>query len=103
MGAGGHGRRTKKESVTEEKGSAPLPLLNETVALMNLIERFNPTRIASVHAHRFDEGLGAHRGQDRPGIFVDPVGGFDTSRDPNLPAIASRQSVEASDRSLRRE
>jgi deazaflavin-dependent oxidoreductase (nitroreductase family) len=28
----------------------------------------------------------AHRGQDAPGVFVDPVGGFDTSRDPNFPA-----------------
>ena len=81
----------KRKALTEEKGSAPLPLLNETVALMNLIERFNPTRIASVHAHRFDEGLGAHRGQDAPRDFRRSVGGFDTSRDPNLPAIASRQ------------
>jgi hypothetical protein len=84
----------KGKRLTEEKGSAPLPLLNETAALMNLIERFNPSRITSVHAHRFDESFGAHRGQDAPGIFVDPVGGFDTSRDPNFPAKAAAKALK---------
>ncbi len=55
-----------------------VPLLPETVALLKLIERFKPTRIASVHAHRFDGK--ANRKKDAPGIFVDPRGGFDAKR-----------------------
>jgi hypothetical protein len=60
--------------------NVPVPLLPETVALLKLIERFKPTRIASIHAHRF--GGKAERGKDAPGIFVDPRGGLDKKRIP---------------------
>jgi hypothetical protein len=46
-------------------------MLPETRALVALIERFRPERIASVHAHSIDKsGLG--RPGDDPGVFVDP-------------------------------
>jgi hypothetical protein len=43
----------------------------ETRVLVQLIERFRPSRIASVHAHSIGTG-GARPGND-PGIFVDPA------------------------------
>ncbi|HEX2210440.1 MAG TPA: hypothetical protein VHG93_22365, partial [Longimicrobium sp.] len=43
----------------------------ETRALVRLIERFNPSRIASVHAHGIAPRGTARAGND-PGIFVDP-------------------------------
>jgi len=45
-------------------------MIAETRALIALIERFQPERIASVHAH----SVPGNRG-DGPGIFVDPRGG----------------------------
>jgi hypothetical protein len=46
-------------------------MIPETRALIALIERFGPERIASVHAHSIDpKGLG--RPGDDPGVFVDP-------------------------------
>lgn len=46
-------------------------MIPETRALIALIERFKPERIASVHAHSIDaKGLG--RPGDDPGVFVDP-------------------------------
>jgi hypothetical protein len=60
-----------------------IPLMQETIALVRLIERFQPSRIASVHAHRFSGT--AKRGKDAPGIFVDPRGGFDQTVDPAFP------------------
>jgi hypothetical protein len=46
-------------------------MLPETRALVALIERYAPERIASVHAHSIDpKGLG--RPGDDPGVFVDP-------------------------------
>jgi hypothetical protein len=51
--------------------------LAENKALLELIERFKPTRIASVHSKRFDDAKGAKRGTDAPGFFVDPRGGLD--------------------------
>ncbi|HYO50662.1 MAG TPA: hypothetical protein VEW94_12500 [Chloroflexia bacterium] len=50
-------------------------LLPETRMLLALIERFQPSRIASVHAHRPSTRVG-----DAPGIFVDPRGGFDRAK-----------------------
>lgn len=44
----------------------------ETRALVSLIERFRPSRIASVHAHGISTGGSARPGND-PGIFVDPA------------------------------
>jgi uncharacterized protein DUF4157 len=43
------------------------PLLPETKMLLSLIQKFRPSRIASVHAHRPSTTQG-----DAPGIFVDP-------------------------------
>jgi hypothetical protein len=51
-------------------------LLPETSYLIALIERFQPSRIASVHAHRRSRKKG-----DAPGIYVDPRGGFDQNSD----------------------
>jgi hypothetical protein len=46
-------------------------MLPETRALVALIERYQPERIASCHAHKIDPaGLG--RPGDDPGVFVDP-------------------------------
>jgi hypothetical protein len=50
-------------------------LLPETRMLLALIERFQPNRIASVHAHRPSTNVG-----DAPGIYVDPRGGFDRAK-----------------------
>jgi hypothetical protein len=68
----------------DEEG-VDIPLMMETVALLKLIERFKPSRIASVHAHRFDDAKGATKGKDAPGVFVDPRGGFDKKIDPAFP------------------
>jgi len=46
------------------------PIEPENVILIDLIERFQPERIASVHGHSVPTKP-AH-GQDMPGIFVDP-------------------------------
>ena len=43
----------------------------ETRALIALIERFRPSRIASVHAHSIGAGAAGRQGND-PGVFVDP-------------------------------
>jgi hypothetical protein len=43
------------------------PLLPETQMLLTLIQKFRPSRIASVHSHRPSTKQG-----DAPGIFVDP-------------------------------
>jgi hypothetical protein len=43
----------------------------ETRVLVQLIERFRPSRIAAVHAHSI--GRGAARPGNDPGIFVDPA------------------------------
>ena len=51
--------------------------LAENEALLELIERFKPSRIASVHSKRFDDAKGPKRGADAPGFFVDPRGGLD--------------------------
>lgn len=72
-----------------------IPLMLETVALLRLIERFKPKRIASVHAHRFDDSKPATKGVDAPGIFVDPRGGFDESVDPAFPAKVKKAQAEA--------
>jgi len=58
------------------------PILRENIALMSLMERFNPSRIITIH--------GTHRPY-RAGIFVDPVQGQET-QDRQL-AIASAQQV----------
>jgi hypothetical protein len=55
-----------------DKEKVQVPMLEETKALLQLIERFRPSRIASVHAHSFNDAKGATRGIDAPGIFVDP-------------------------------
>lgn len=47
----------------------------ENQLLMQLIECFKPSRIASVHAKRY-RGV-VRKGVNAPGIFVDPRGGFD--------------------------
>lgn len=44
-------------------------MIPETRILIGLIERFQPERIASVHAHSLKNIVG-----DAPGIFVDPRG-----------------------------
>jgi hypothetical protein len=72
----------KGNRLKDEMG-VDIPLMQETIALVRLIERFKPSRIASVHAHRF--GTKATRGEDAPGIFADPRGGFDKSVDPAFP------------------
>jgi len=57
-----------KEATGKHATSEMIP---ETRALIALIERFSPERIASVHAHSIDaKGLG--RPGDDPGVFVDP-------------------------------
>jgi hypothetical protein len=44
-------------------------MIAETRILLSLIERFQPERLATVHAHSL-----SHRPGDAPGIFVDPRG-----------------------------
>jgi hypothetical protein len=58
----------KMPAATGHETSKMLP---ETRALIALIERFSPERIASVHAHGISAG-DAKVGDD-PGIFVDPA------------------------------
>jgi hypothetical protein len=58
----------KLPSVTGHETNKMLP---ETRALIALIERFSPERIASVHAHGISGG--AAKVGDDPGIFVDPA------------------------------
>jgi len=72
-------------------------MLPETRALITLIERFQPERVASIHAHSVSSARG-----DAPGIFVDPRGGFNTATDtPSTAegleddALATRMLTEA--------
>jgi hypothetical protein len=55
--------------VTRHEATEMIP---ETRALVQLIERFRPERIASVHAHSIGASPTGRRGDD-PGIFVDPA------------------------------
>ena len=59
-------------------------MIAETRALIALIERFQPERIASVHAHSVPGGRG-----DGPGVFVDPRGGVTSPADPTHSAAAT--------------
>lgn len=58
-------RRTQSGVRHAERVSSDI--LGENVALLQLIEHFQPERIASVHAHSASEEMG-----NAPGIFVDP-------------------------------
>jgi hypothetical protein len=53
-------------------GNETTEMIPETRALIQLIERFRPERIASVHAHSIDPAGVGRRGDD-PGVFVDPA------------------------------
>jgi len=59
-------------------------MIAETRALIALIERFQPERIASVHAH----SVPGNRG-DGPGIFVDPRGGVTDPAHPTRSGAAT--------------
>lgn len=74
-------RDTSKFSTSSER------MLPETRALLSLMERFNPQRIVSVHAHRLTKGVG-----DAPGVFVDPRG-----IDPRTGAVKDSAAVTADD------
>jgi hypothetical protein len=64
--------------------------------LLKLIERFRPTRIASLHAHSYGGPGTERKGIDAPGIFVDPRGGFDKSKDPAFPKQNKRKPAASS-------
>lgn len=49
-----------------------VPVMDETVALLKLIERFKPSRVASVHSLRWTSGDKPKGKQDAPGAFADP-------------------------------
>ena len=53
-------------------GHEATEMIPETRALILLIERFQPERIASVHAHSIGPLAAGRRGDD-PGVFVDPA------------------------------
>lgn len=59
------------------------PIHPENIALISLMERFNPSRLISIH--------GTHR-PHRAGIFVDPVAGHEV-RDRELAVAAARRVV----------
>lgn len=63
-------------------------MLPETRILIALIERFQPERLATVHAHSLQSTIG-----DAPGIFVDPRG-----IDPTTGAVANQAQVDEDDR-----
>jgi hypothetical protein len=53
-------------------GHEATEMIPETRALILLIERFRPERIASVHAHSIGSSAAGRLGDD-PGVFVDPA------------------------------
>lgn len=63
-------------------------MIPETRILLGLIERFQPERIASVHAHSLKRTVG-----DAPGIFVDPRG-----IDPRTGAVIDAAQASEDDR-----
>ena len=72
-------------------------MIAETRALVALIERFQPERLASVHAHHLIIPRGSttpvpRRGND-PGVFVDPRGGYlgGASADPTVVEAATAE------------
>lgn len=60
---------TRAPRATGHEADAMIP---ETRALVLLIERFRPERIASVHAHSIGSSAAGRLGDD-PGVFVDPA------------------------------
>jgi hypothetical protein len=62
-------------------------MLPETRALIALLERFQPTRIVSVHSHGPSQKVG-----DAPGVFVDPRG-----IDPSTGKVTAPAAVAADD------
>jgi hypothetical protein len=81
----------QKDSSTRHTSIRMLP---ETRILIKLLERFQPERLASVHAHSLSED--AAQG-NAPGIFVDPRGvNADTGKptDPTNPALASQTAAD---------
>lgn len=63
-------------------------MLAETRILIGLIERFQPERLATVHAHSLKTTIG-----DAPGIFVDPRG-----IDPATGRVTNQAQVDEDDR-----
>jgi hypothetical protein len=63
-------------------------MIPETRMLIELIERFQPERIASIHAHSLKSTVG-----DAPGIFIDPRG-----IDPRSGAVTNSGQAAEDDR-----
>jgi hypothetical protein len=78
-------------------------MLPETRILINLTERFQPERLASVHDHSLQQSCHACNGRatrcggEGPGIFVDPRG-----IDPATGKVRDNAQVEEDDRLVRR-
>lgn len=81
---GGQSLEESKDEEGQPRDAEGRAILRENIALISLMERFNPSRIISIHGTRR-----AHRA----GIFVDPVSGQEDS-DQQL-AIATAYQVVA--------
>jgi Domain of unknown function (DUF4157) len=68
---------------------AGLPILQQNRILLDLIDRFQPERIASVHANR--RATGMRRGGPGSGVFVDPAHPTRTSTLPD-PRVEDRNA-----------
>jgi len=63
--------------INDKDTGIPIPLLEETRELLQLIELVQPIRIASLHAHSVGR---KEKGIDAPGVFVDPRYQYDIKK-----------------------
>jgi hypothetical protein len=86
--------KDKKGTYRDAEGRKMAP---ENVILVDLIERFQPERIASVHGHK-EPVKGAKPGTDMPGIFADPRPGDAAKEDA---ALSLKMATAASAKGVR--
>ncbi|HEY7875683.1 MAG TPA: DUF4157 domain-containing protein [Actinomycetota bacterium] len=79
---------TAKTATANAQTGTSIRMIAETRILISLIERFQPERLASIHAHSLKTVVG-----DAPGIFVDPRG-----IDPATKAVTNQGQVDEDDR-----